>query len=70
MEQLSKGLALEELEAHSRAQLLPDRVEMRRRRSSMRKRRRSGNVECTATNVGGLANVVPLNLQLCNRINA
>ena len=69
MEKMIKGLALEELEAHSYAQLLPDRVEMRRRRS-IRKRRRSGNVECTATNVGGLANVVPLNLQLCNRINA
>ncbi len=69
MEMMTKGLALEELEAHSYAQLLPDRVEMRRRRS-IRKRRRSGNVECTATNVGGLANVVPLNLQLCNRINA
>jgi hypothetical protein len=69
MEKMIKGLALEELEAQSYAQLLPDRVEMRRRRS-IRKRRRSGNVECTATNVGGLANVVPLNLQLCNRINA
>ncbi len=65
---MSKGLALEELEAHSFAQLLPDRVEMRRRRS-IRKRRRSGNVECTATNVGGLANLAA-NLQLCNRINA
>ncbi len=69
MEKMTRGLALEELEAHGFAQLLPDRVEMRRRRS-IRKRRRSGNVECTATNVGGLANVVPLNLQLCNRINA
>ena len=69
MEQLTKGLALEELEAHSFAQLLPDRVEMRRRRS-IRKRRRSGNVECTATNVGGLLNIVPFNIQACNRINA
>ncbi len=65
MEQLSKGLALEELEAHSHAQLLPDRLEMRR----VRKRRRSGNVECTTTNVGGLFNRA-LNLQFCNRINA
>jgi hypothetical protein len=65
---ITKGLALEELEAHSFAQLLPDRVEMRRRRS-IRKRRRSGNVECTATNVGGLVNAAA-NLQLCNRINA
>ncbi len=65
---MTKGLALEELEAHSFAQLLPDRVEMRRRRS-IRKRRRSGNVECTATNVGGLVNAAA-NLQFCNRINA
>jgi hypothetical protein len=68
MEQLSKGLGLEELEGHSYAELLPDRIEMRRRRS-IRKRRRSGNVECTATNVGGLVNAAA-NLQLCNRINA
>ncbi len=68
MEQLSKGLALEELEAHSFAQLLPDRIEMRRRRS-IRKRRRSGNVECSATNVGGLFNEAT-NFQFCNRINA
>jgi hypothetical protein len=70
MEKMTKGLGLEELEGHSYAQLLPDRIEMRRGGSRIRKRRRSGNVECTATNVGGLANVVPLNLQLCNRINA
>jgi hypothetical protein len=68
MEQLSKGLGLEELEAHSFAQLLPDRIEMRRRRS-IRKRRRSGNVECSATNVGGLFNEAT-NFQFCNRINA
>jgi hypothetical protein len=66
----TNGLALEELEAHSFAQLLPDRIEMRRRRSiRKRHRRRSGNVECTATNVGGLVNAAA-NLQLCNRINA
>jgi hypothetical protein len=65
---MTKGLALEELEGYSYAQLLPDRIEMRQgnRRS---KRRRSGNVECTATNVGGLFNQA-FNLQLCNRINA
>ncbi len=68
MENMTKGLALEELEAYGHAELLPDRVEMRRRRS-IRKRRRSGNVECTATNVGGLVNAAA-NLQLCNRINA
>jgi hypothetical protein len=38
MEQLTKGLALEELEAHSRAELLPDRVEMHRRRRRWRRR--------------------------------
>ena len=65
MEKMSKGLALEELEAHSYAELLPDRVEMRR----LRKRRRSGNVECKATNVGGLINAA-LNIQACSRINA
>ena len=69
MEKTTKGLALEELEGYSYAQLLPDRIEMRRRKS-VRKRRRSGNVECTVTNVGGLVNDVPLNLQFCNRINA
>jgi hypothetical protein len=69
MEKVMKGLALEELEAHSYVELLPDRIEMRRRRS-IRKRRRSGNVECTVTNVGGLVNNVPLNLQICQRVNA
>jgi hypothetical protein len=64
-----KGLGLEELEAHSYAELLPDRIEMRRRSRSIRKRRRSGNVECTATNVGGLLNQAAT-LQICQRINA
>ena len=68
MEKMTKGLALEELEAHSFAQLLPDRIEMRRWRSRHRKRRRSGNVECTATNVGGLLNAA-LNVQACSRVN-
>ncbi len=71
MERTIKGLALEELEAHAHADLLPDRVEMHRRRNSRRrlKRRRSGNVTCTATNVGGLVNAAA-NLQICQRINA
>jgi hypothetical protein len=38
MEKIEKGLALEELEAQT-AQLLPDRLEMRRR-SNIRKRRK------------------------------
>ena len=66
---MTKGLDLEELEAHSFAQLLPDRIEMRRSSRNIRKRRRSGNVECTATNVGGLVNAAA-NLQICQRINA
>ncbi len=67
---MTNGLALEELEAHSHAELLPDRIEMHRRRSVRRRhRRRSGNVECTATNVGGLVNL-SANVQACNRINA
>jgi hypothetical protein len=65
MEMMTKGLALEELEAHSYAQLLPDRIEMR----SKKTRRRSGNVECKATNVGGLINTA-LNIQACSRITA
>ncbi len=65
---MSKGLALEELEAHSHAELLPDRIEMRRG-NKRSKRRRSGNVECSVTNVGALVNEA-FNLQFCNRINA
>ncbi len=51
------GLSLRELEAHARAELLPDRIEMHRRVRKIRKRirRRSGNVSC-----GGPA--------ACNRI--
>ena len=45
MEKTTKGLDLKELEGYSYALLLPDRIEMRRRKS-VRKRRRSGNVEC------------------------
>ena len=70
MEKMIKGLDLEELEAHSYVELLPDRIEMHRRRSvRKRHRRRSGNVECTATNVGGLVNAA-LNVQACSRVNA
>ncbi len=65
MEKVIEGLSLQELEAHDGAELLPDRVEMRR----VRKRRRSGNVECTSTNVGGLFNLAKT-LQICQRINA
>jgi hypothetical protein len=68
MENMIKGLALEELEAHSYAELLPDRIEMRRG-NKRSKRRRSGNVECTVTNVAGLFNEAE-NFQICQRINA
>ncbi len=62
-----KGLALEELEAHSHTELLPDRIEMRRgnRRS---KRVRSGNIRCESTNIGGLVNVATT-LQICQRLS-
>ena len=70
METMAKGLTLEELEAHGHAGLLPDRIEMRRRRN-VRKRitRRSGNVRCTATNVAG-DDVFAHNRFTCTRINA
>jgi hypothetical protein len=48
MEKIEKGLALEELEVHI-AQLLPDRLEMRRR-SNIRKRRKRDFV-CNPSNV-------------------
>jgi hypothetical protein len=47
MEKIEKGLALEDLEVHT-AQLLPDRLEMRRR-SNIRKNRKRG-FECSPTN--------------------
>ena len=48
MTQIGKvgGLSLRELEAHARAELLPDRIEMHRSVRKIRKRRRSGNVSC------------------------
>ena len=55
METMAKGLTLDELETHAHADLLPDRIEMHRRRSVHRriKRVRRGNVHCSATNVAG-----------------
>ncbi len=47
MEKMIKGLSLEELEGQ-RTELLPDRIEMRRRR------RRRGGFRCTATAISGL----------------
>ena len=69
MEKMTKGLALEELEAHGFAQLLPDRIEMHRRRGRRRRRRvRSGNLECTAVNVGGLINTAE-NFLICQDVD-
>ena len=52
------GLSPRELEAHARAELLPDRIEMHRRVRKLRKRIRRANVICD----GGNPNI-------CNRIN-
>jgi hypothetical protein len=43
-----KGLDINELEAHSRVQLLPDRIEMHRRRT-VKKRIRRQNLNCGGT---------------------
>ena len=52
MEMIEKGLALEELEAQT-AELLPDRLEMRRRRrrGSRIRRRASEGFTCSPVNV-------------------
>ena len=66
MEKIEKGLALEELEAQT-AQLLPDRLEMRRR--NIRRRRKRGFV-CSPTNVqvGDHENEIDQDIQ-CFRIS-
>ncbi len=51
MEKMTTGLSLEELEAQT-AELLPERIEMRRRR-----RRRNGGINCTGVNVAGDDNI-------------
>jgi hypothetical protein len=48
MEKIEKGLALEELEVHT-AELLPDRLEMRRRSSIRKSRKRQ--FTCSPSNV-------------------
>ena len=66
MEKIEKGLALEELEAQT-AELLPDRLEMRRR-SRIRRRRKRG-FECSPVNVQvGDENEVEQDIQ-CFRIS-
>ena len=56
MEKVTKGLALEELEAQH-VELLPDRVEMHRgHRHTRRIRRvRSGNINCSQQAIGVFA---------------
>ncbi len=52
-----EGLSLRELEAHARAELLPDRIEMHRRKSVRKRiRKRKNNVDCSGTTL------------VCNRI--
>ena len=67
MEMIEKGLALEELEAQT-AELLPDRLEMRRR--SRIRRRRTRGFECSPTNVqvGDNENEIDQDIQ-CFRIS-
>ena len=62
MEKMIKGLSLEELEAQH-AELLPDRIEMRRRR-----RRRNGGFRCSNTAVSGLGAAV--NTGVCVNVRA
>ena len=64
---MTEGLSLEELETHARAELLPDRLEMRR--GNRKKGIRRGNVRCDVTNVAGL-DVLAENNFVCQRINA
>ncbi len=52
MEKMTTGLSLEELEAQT-AELLPERIEMRRRR----RRRGNGGIKCVGVNVAGDDNI-------------
>jgi hypothetical protein len=71
MENLTKGLALEELEAQH-VELLPDRVEMHRgHRHTRRVRRvRSGNIDCSQQAIAVLGATATNAAQTCFRINA
>ena len=55
MKNITNGLALEELEAQ-RVELLPDRVEMHRRNSNL-KRVRRGNINSSQQAIGVLGGV-------------
>ena len=66
MENLTQGLALEELEAQ-RVELLPDRIEMHRRRTT----RRSRNINCSQQAIAPTVGVVAINgAQQCFITNA
>jgi hypothetical protein len=62
-------MALEELEGHGHAELLPDRIEVHRRNGRRRrsKRIRSANVTRKVVNAGGLINEAE-NVLICQRI--
>ena len=67
MEKVTKGLALEELEAQH-VELLPDRVEMHRWHRHTRRVRR-GNINCSQQAIGVFFPAAN-GTQLCFRINA
>ncbi len=69
MEKMTKGLALEELDAQ-RAELLPDRIEMHRGHRHTRRVRRSGNVNCSQQAIAVLGGGAANGPQNCFRINA
>ena len=68
MENLTKGLALEELEAQH-VELLPDRVEMHRGHRHVRRVRR-GNIVCDQQAIAVLAGVALNGAGTCFIINA
>ncbi len=68
MEKVTKGLALEELEAQH-VELLPDRVEMHRGHRHVRRVRR-GNINCDQQAIAVLAGIATNGAQTCFNINA
>ena len=68
MEKVTKGLALEELEAQH-VELLPDRVEMHRGHRHTRRVRR-GNINCSQQAIAVLTGTALNGAQTCFNINA
>jgi hypothetical protein len=66
MENVTRGLALEELEAQH-VELLPDRIEMHRRHRHVRRVRR-GNINCDQQAIAVLAGIAINGAQTCFRI--